>query len=326
MATLGKPYRGKAQTNIRHVSHPGRKWWSVLGSKRPSLPWGGQLVLLLLPFAVSTVALIFVPALLGLPLAFTSYDSFSSPRFNGLQNFRDLWNDHVFHLALGNTLSFIAIAVPLRLACALATAIFFLRRSPGVGPMRAAIVLPTIVPDVAWALAWLWILNPVYGPLNLLLGTIGVNGPAWMLDQQGARFAIILMMSWQFGEGFVVCLGALSEIPNDILDQARVDGAARWRQFVNITLPLIMPYLVLLLVRDVLFSLHANFVPAKILGQDGGPNYATTYLPTWIYTNAFSYLRLGYAASMTWVTFLVTLAVMAPAFILISRRWEDRKT
>jgi multiple sugar transport system permease protein len=155
--------------------------------------------------------------------------------------------------------------------------------------------------------------------LNLLLGAVNVDGPAWMLDERGARFAIILMMTWQFGEGFVVCLGALSEIPRDILEQSQVDGATLWTQFLGVIFPLILPYLVILLARDVLFSLHANFVPAKILGQDGGPNYATTFLPTWIHTNAFSYLRLGYASAMTWVTFLLTLILIAPIFLIATR-------
>lgn len=289
------------------------------------LAWRGQLILLLLPFLLGIVSLVFLPALLGLPLAFTSYNSLSTPEFNGLQNFRDLWNDRIFHLSLRNTIGFIVVAVPLRLLGALAIALLLVKGFRGVGPMRAAVVLPTVVPDIAWALAWLWIFNPIYGPLNILLRAIGIEGPAWMLDENGARFAIILMMSWQLGEGFVICLGALSDIPSEIVDHARVDGAGRWEQFRDITLPYIAPYLLVLVARDTLFSLHANFVPAKILGQDGGPNYATTYLPMWIYTNAFGYLRLGYAAAMTWVTFLFTFAIVISTYLLMTRRFGGWK-
>jgi multiple sugar transport system permease protein len=288
---------------------------------RRDLAWRGQLALMLAPFLAGIVALILLPALLGLPLAFTDYTSLAPPRFTGLDNFRDLWHDRIFRLALLNTAGFILLAVPLRLLGALAVALLLRRRGPGVGPMRAAVVLPTVVPDVAWALAWLWILNPLYGPLNIALRALGIEGPAWMLDETGARVAIILMMSWQFGEGFVVCLAALSDVPKEILDQARVDGAGRWEQLRGVTLPLIAPYLLVLAVRDTLFSLHANFVPAKILGQDGGPDYATTYLPMWIYTTGFGYLRLGYAAAMTWVTFAISLALVAALWWAMSRRW-----
>ncbi len=290
-------------------------------SLRHDLAWRGQVALMLLPLLAGITLLIFLPALLGLPLAFTAYNSLDPPRFTGLQNFRDLWNDRVFHLSLRNTLGFIVVAVPLRLAGALAIALLLLRRMRGVGGMRAAVVLPTVVPDVAWALAWLWIFNPLYGPLNILLRTVGIDGPAWMLDETGARVAIILMLSWQLGEGFVICLGALSGIPSAVLDHARLDGAGRWATFRDITLPMIAPYLLILAMRDILFSLHANFVPAKILGQDGGPNNATTYLPMWIYTNAFGYLRLGYAAAMTWVTFIVSFAVMLVMYRILSRRF-----
>ena len=277
-------------------------------------------MLLLTPFLIGIALLIFVPALIGIPLAFTKYNAVDAPQFTGLQNFRDLWNDRIFHLSLRNTFGFIAAAVPLRLIGALAFAMLLVHRFRGVGPMRAAIVLPTVVPDIAWALAWLWIFNPLYGPLNILLRTIGIEGPAWMLDENGARFAVILMLSWQLGEGFVVCLGALSDIPSELMDQARVDGANRWDKFIGVILPFIAPYLMVLVVRDTLFSLHANFVPAKILGQEGGPNYATTYLPMWIYTNGFSYLRLGYAAAMTWVTFLLSLALVIAAWWILIRR------
>ncbi len=285
--------------------------------------WRGQVILMLLPLLVGMTALIFVPALIGLPLAFTNYNSLDPPQFNGLQNFQDLWNDQVFHLAVRNTLGFIGVAVPLRLLGALAIAMLLHRAMRGIGAMRAAVVLPTVVPDIAWALAWLWIFNPLYGPLNVTLRAVGIEGPAWMLDETGARFAIILMLSWQFGEGFVVCLAALSDIPTAVLDQARIDGAGPWTQFRTITLPLVTPYLLVLAMRDVLFSLHANFVPAKILGQEGGPDYATTYLPMWIYTNGFGYLRLGYAAAMTWVTFLFTVVIVAATFLLVFRRRMD---
>jgi multiple sugar transport system permease protein len=276
----------------------------------------------LLPFLLGIGSLIYLPALLGIPLAFTSYNALDAPRFNGLQNFRDLWHDHVFHLSIRNTLGFIAIAVPVRLAGALALAILLLPKRRGMGHMRAAVFLPTVVPDVAWALAWLWILNPLYGPMNLALGAVGIEGPAWMLDEAGARLAIILMMSWQLGEVYVVCMGALSGIPASILEQSMVDGAGRRAQLLGIVLPLIAPYLALLAIRDALFGLHATFVPAQILGQGGGPNYATTYLPMWIYTNAFGYLRVGYATAMTWVTFVFTL-VMIGLFVRVARRLEQ---
>ena len=282
--------------------------------------WNLQLWLMLLPFGIGLVFLIFLPAVLSLPIAFTRYNALSSPTFIGLQNFRELLADDIFGMALLNSLGFMLGSVTLRLIAALTLALLLFRRIRGGGAMRAAVVLPTVVPDVAWSLAWLWILNPMYGPANNMLAMVGINGPAWMLDESGARIAIIVMLAWQFGEGFVICLAALSDIPQEIHDLTRMDGARRFEKLRSILWPYLAPYLVILLIRDALWSVRANFVPALIMGQDGGPNYATTYAPTWIYINAFDYMRLGYAAALTWVTFLISCALISALFLVSARR------
>jgi multiple sugar transport system permease protein len=163
---------------------------------------------------------------------------------------------------------------------------------------------------MAWALIWLWILNPIYGPLNQSLALFGIEGPAWLVDHTSARLAIILMMSWQIGEGFVVCLASLQNVSRDLLDQAAIDGSSSWQIFCTVTLPSIAPGLLLLIFRDTIFSFQANFVPALIVGRGGGPDYATTFLPMYIYTTAFSYLRFGYAAAMTCAMYIVTGVVL----------------
>lgn len=277
-------------------------------------------MLMILPFVFGIILLVFLPALLSLPLAFTSFNALDQPRFVGLENFRDLWSDQVFRKAVTNTLGFMLGSVALRLLAALVIALFLIQRIRGVIAMRTAVVLPTVAPDIAWSLAWLWILNPIYGPLNLLLEVFGISGPAWMLDESAARFAVVLMVSWQFGEGFVVCLAALSGIPREIHDLANLDGSRRFEKFRSIVLPFLAPYLLILVVRDMLWSVRANFVPAHIMGQDGGPNYATTYVSTWIYTNAFDYLRLGYASAITWFTFVMSFVLLAALYAIVSRR------
>lgn len=275
---------------------------------------------MVLPFLIGISLLVFLPALLSLPLAFTNYNALDAPRFVGLQNFRELLSDSVFKIATLNTLGFMAGSVVLRLIAALVLALFLMQRIRGFTLMRTAIVLPTVAPDIAWSLAWLWILNPLYGPLNMILEAVGISGPVWMLDETGARMAMILMVSWQFGEGFIVCLAALSDIPKEIHDLADLDGSQLFEKFRTIVLPYIAPYLLVLVVRDMLWSMRANFVPAIIMGQDGGPNYATTYVSTWIYTNAFDYMRLGYASAITWVTFLMSFLLLGALYLVVSRQ------
>ena len=269
-----------------------------------------QLALMLAPYGLGLAALVIIPALAGFGLAFTAYNALQPPRFVGLDNFRGLLGDEVFRVAISNSLFYIALAAPLRLLGALVTARLLLRPMRGIHLYRAVVFLPTVIPDMAWALIWLWILNPLYGPLNQTLALLGIAGPAWLVDPAAARLAIVLMMSWQIGEGFVVCLAALQGVSRDLLDQAAVDGGGPWRAFWEITLPLIAPGLLILLFRDTVFSFQANFVPALIVGRGGGPDYATMYLPMYIYTTAFGYLRFGYASAMTWAMYVVTGLVL----------------
>jgi multiple sugar transport system permease protein len=269
-----------------------------------------QLGLMLAPYLIGLAALVVLPALAGFGLAFADYNALEPPRFAGLANFRDLMDDEVFRIAIANSLLYIGLAVPLRLAGALVTARLLLRPVRGVHLYRAVVYLPTVIPDMAWALIWLWILNPIYGPLNQTLALVGIDGPSWMVDQTSARLAIVLMMCWQIGEGFVVCLASLQGVSRDLLDQAAIDGSGPWRAFWGVSLPLMAPSLLVLMFRDTIFSFQANFVPALIVGRGGGPDYATTYLPMYIYTTAFGYLRFGYAAAMTCAMYVVTGLVL----------------
>jgi multiple sugar transport system permease protein len=269
-----------------------------------------QLGLMLAPYLIGLSVLVVLPAVAGFGLALTDYNALQPPRFAGLANFRDLIDDEVFRIAVANSLFYIALAVPLRLIGALLTARLLLRPMRGTNVFRASVYLPTVIPDMAWALIWLWILNPLYGPLNQFLAFLGMTGPAWMTDQTSARLAIVLMMSWQIGEGFVVCLASLQNVPRDLLDQAAIDGSSPWRVFWNVTLPSIAPALLILLFRDTIFSFQANFVPALIVGRGGGPDYATMYLPMYIYNTAFGYLRFGYAAAMTCAMYVLSGLVL----------------
>ena len=279
------------------------------------------LVLLLGPYLLGTLLLTALPALLAFALAFARYDALAPPVWVGLANFRAVFRDPLFWTAARNSALFVVLAVPLRLLGALALALLLSGRRRGVGLYRAAVYLPTVVPDIAWALLWLWIFNPIYGPLNQFLALFGLPGPAWMVEEWGARFAIVFMMIWQIGEGLVVCLAGLGDVPGEVLEQSAVDGATAWQSLLRITLPLLAPVLLILLFRDTIFSLQANFVPALIVGRGGGPNYATTFLPMYLYTTAFDYLRFGYAAAMTWAMYALTALVLVAQYA-VARHWR----
>lgn len=273
------------------------------------------------PYLIGISILTLGPALAGFAMAFTHYNAINPPRFAGLANFREMLDDDVFRIALGNSLRYILLAVPLRLLGALAMALLLLRPRPGTMVHRVMVYLPTVIPDMAWALIWLWILNPIYGPLNRALALIGIQGPAWMVDPTWAPYGIVLMMIWQIGEGFVICLAALQNVSRDLLDQSAIDGGSKLRTIWSVTLPTVAPAMLLILLRDTVFSFQANFVPALIVGNGGDPKYATLYLPMYIYTTAFSYLRFGYAAALTLSMYVVTGAILWAQF-RAARRWN----
>ena len=286
-----------------------------------------QLALMLAPYLFGLVVLVLAPALVTFAMALTEYDLVRSPRFVGLDNFRELASDGVFRIAVKNSLVFAAIAVPLRLAAALGLALLLHRRMAGTGAYRSAAVLPTVIPDIAYGLLWLWLLNPLYGPINTLLGWggapnytwVGYPLPQWLTHPNDARAAIILLSLFTIGEGFVVLLVTRQGLPAELYDLAALEDVTAWGLFRRVTLPLMAPVLLLLFARDTIYSLQATLVPALVVTDGGPPLYSTTYVPLFVYRNAFEYLRYGYAAAATLVMLVVTAAIVLAQLALLRR-------
>ena len=263
-----------------------------------------QTGLFLSPYLAGTFLLVILPALATLALSFTHYDAFRPPSWTGLDNFRQLWSAPLVRRALYNTLLFLGMAVPLRVLGALALTLLLQHRRRLFGLFRAAVYLPTIIPESAYALLWLWILNPVSGPLNLFLQMLGVPAPAWLTDPAAAHLAIVLMALFQLGEGFVVLLAGRQSIPSTLYEAATVDGAGPWQCFWKITLPLLLPWLLLLTFRDLVVSLQNTFTPSFMLTY-GGPDYATTLAPLLVYELAFDLGDFGLASAMLVLIYLL---------------------
>ena len=261
-----------------------------------------------------------LPFIAAIGLSFTEFSGVQPPRFTGFENFSQVLGDRAFWRSAANSGVYVMLAVPLRLLAAVACALLLFRRSRGVPAARAVAYLPSVVPDAAYALLWLWILNPLFGPLAALLAGLGFGAPGFLTDPWATRAGIALMGGFQIGEAFVVALAARRTIPPALHEAAAVDGASPLFSMTKITLPLMAPVLALLALRDVVLSLHVNFVPA-LLVTDGGPRYATTYLPLYVYRQAFTYFRLGYASAISVTLFLLTVAVVFVQYRL-ARRWR----
>ena len=265
----------------------------------------------MLPFAIGLLALVVGPALVSTWASLQRYDLISPPTFVGFENYTTLLNDEVFRISLRNSMQFVAWAVPIRTLGAFILALLLFRRSGRGGNVaRTTTFLPSVMPDVAYALIFLWILNPIYGPLNLLLRTVGVVPPLWLTTPANSRAAVVIMAAFLVGEGCAIALAARGLVPTELEQVAAAEGAGRWSTFRRIVFPLMLPALAVMVIRDTVFALQATFVPALIVTNGGPPPYSTTYLPLFIYRNAFTYLRYGYASAATIVLLVLTAAVV----------------
>ncbi len=285
-----------------------------------SLSYQQRLRLLLLPYLIGILLLVVLPALLSFGLAFFRYDGLSAPTWIGNLNFLLVSTDELFLLSIQNSLALVILPVPLRVLGAFLLAILMRRNGRFLGWFRAAVYLPSIIPSAAYALAWLWILNPLFGPVNLLLQAIGLAPPAWFADPQWAKPGLVLLSLWQIGEGFLVFLAALQDIPTAVEDAAKVDGANLGQRFLHITLPLMAPILLLLTFRDAILTLQESFTNV-FLTTGGGPYYATYTLPMLIYEQGFGLLLFGSASAALWVMYVLT-GLIVLALYFIARQWQ----
>lgn len=284
--------------------------------QRSLTAWG-----FLVPYGIAVVVLIALPALLNVAYAFTDHTGLTrDPQFVGLANVRRLASDSFFVDSLEASLFHVALSVPLRMLAAVGLGLLLAAPRPGGRWFRAAVYLPTVIPDVALAVLFLWVLNPLYGPLNQLLGLFGHQGFNWLAEPTTARTGVVLMLLFPIGEGFLVVLATRRLLIARLYEAAALEGCGPFGQLRRLTLPMLAPVLVLLAVRDTILTLQVNFVPAYVL-TDGRPANATLYLPVYIFDHAFEFSGFAYAALITIVLMAVTATIIV-AQLLVVRRWR----
>lgn len=270
------------------------------------------------PFWLGAVLLVLGPAVVTAGYAFTTYDGLSPATFNGLDTFRTVLADPELHNSLRSTAVFLVLAVPLRILGGLLLALLADGRGRFGGATRTAVFAPAVIPDAATALIWLWVVNPLYGPLAAVLGIFGVHPGPLLLDSWNARLVIVALSVFALGEGFLVTLAARRELPQSLYDAAQVEGAHRFTQFRMVTLPMLTPVLLLLAARDVLVSMQNAMVPTLLLTR-GGPLDATKTLPLLVYERGFREGDLGEGAALAVLTLLLGVAAFAIVLLLLRR-------
>ena len=264
----------------------------------------------LFPSLAGLLIFMIIPMISSLALTFYEWDPLIPTRFHflGLQNYLTLIKDANFWAALRHTLLYIVGYIPLVMVSGLAIAVLMNQKLVGRTFFRGAFFMPVISAWVAVALMWTWIFNPKFGIVNYFLGLLGISGPAWLYDPNWAMPAIILTSVWKdIGFVMILFLTGLQNIPREYYEAASIDGAGAWPQFRKITLPLLSPTAFFALIISLINSFQV-FDQVWVMTQ-GGPAGATTVLVQQIVNNAFRYGRMGYAATMSWVLFLIVFLV-----------------
>ena len=288
----------------------GPGWWVRL---RRWLGPDASGYLLIAPAYLIYAVYILIPVFVVCLLSLTSYRLVGAWRWVGLENFRQLWGDENFTMALRNTAVYAAFTLVPSIVLGLTLAALLNRRIRGLGFFRQVFYFPNIVSTVAAAVTWLWILDPSNGFLNRLLGLLGLPQPEWLYDPRTALPALIAVGVWKsLGFNMVIYLAALQGIPRQIYEAARVDGAREVDAFFRITIPLVQPTTFFLVIMGFINGFQV-FDQIYIMTQ-GGPANATTTLVHQIYLNAFFYHRLGYASAISIFLAAVVAAVTIANF------------
>jgi multiple sugar transport system permease protein len=275
------------------------------------------------PFIVGFVVFIAFPMGWALLLSFQKYNLLAPPSFVGMENISRLFSDPKVGLSLWNTAYFAVVSVPLQLALAFACAVLLNQPLRGRNFYRTALYLPVVVPIVVSAFIWQRAYHPEFGIVNEALGWFGIPPQAWLFEPVLAKPALIFMRIWVMGTQMVIFLAGLQNVPANLLEAAALDGAGAWNKFRHVTVPFLTPVIFFNLTVGIIGNFQV-FAPALIMTK-GGPEDATLFMVLYIYRTAFEYSRLGYAAALSWVLFLVIVVLTILQFRL-SGRWVYYET
>ncbi len=277
--------------------------------------------LFLLPGLFGLSLFVLYPILSSFWLAFQDWNLLRPPEFIGLGNFQELMGDRDFWRALGYTLTFILMYVPVVFVLGLALALFLNQKARGMLIVRASSFLPVVASWVVVSLIWKWIFNPQYGLINYGLGVLGIQGPAWLFEPQTAVYAMVITSVWKdVGYIALLYLGGLQNISESYYEAARIDGATRWRVMRHITLPLLTPTMFFVTIT-LLINYFQMFEQVWLMPmRDSAADRQVEVIVTEVVKNAFSYSRMGYASAMSWVLFVLIFAITIVQ-LRLQKRW-----
>ncbi|MDF3015694.1 MAG: binding-protein-dependent transport system inner rane component [Thermomicrobiales bacterium] len=278
-------------------------------------------LLFILPWIISLLVFTTYPTIATLYLSFTDYNILQPPSWIGLDNYSTMFQeDPAFWTAVRNSAVYALVSVPLKLVIAFGLALLLNMGVRGIGLYRTIFYLPTLVPPIAATIIFILLFSPSGGPINTIFASVGLRAPDWLNDPNWALPALMILGIWPLGVETLAFLAGLKEIPQDLLDAAAVDGAEGWQRLRHVIIPLISPVILFNLVIGVIYSFQVFTQALVIGGPTGEPLESTLMFLVLIYTNAFRYFSMGYAAALSVVLFAAVLLLTLLIF-RTARSW-----
>jgi multiple sugar transport system permease protein len=268
--------------------------------------------LFITPWLLGLLIFTLGPIIVSLYLSMTNYEVVRAPEFNGLSNYEFLFKDRLFWQALRVTSIYVFVSVPLGLALSFAVAMLMNQKLKLLGLWRTIFYIPNLVPLIASSMLWLWLFNTEFGLLNAALRYFGIDGPNWLGHTQWALPSLILMSLWNIGGPMLIYLAGLQGIPTDLYEACDIDGAGAWTKFFAVTIPMMTPVIFFNLILGMIAAFQ-TFAQAFVM-TEGGPRYATLFYVLYLYQNAFQFFRMGYAAALAWILFIIIFALTVLVF------------
>ncbi|MBA2520495.1 MAG: sugar ABC transporter permease [Chloroflexia bacterium] len=286
-------------------------------ARRRTAVWG---FLLIAPMMIGYTLFFVLPFIASFLLSFTNWTLLSAPVWVGLDNYARLLRDTSFQESLQNTVALTVPNVVLRITISLFIALALNTKLKFRNFYRTLFFIPVLTMPVATATVWQWLYDPTYGPINAGLATFGIDGPSWLLQPEWTVVALLVVLLWGgVGYDMIIYLAGLQGIPRDYYEAAQLDGAGFWRQFRDITVPLLTPTIFFLLIIALINSFQVfDLVYIMTRIDTSGTTFPT--LVYYIYEEGFRNFRMGYAVTLSWAL-LAILIVFTVVQFRLQRRW-----
>jgi multiple sugar transport system permease protein len=269
--------------------------------------------LFILPVVLGLLFWTFGPMLASAYYSLTNYNLLKPPVFVGLNNYTNLFTkDDLFIQSVMVTARYVVMFVVASQVMSLALAILLTQKVRFLNFFRTLFYLPIVIPYIASALLWRYLFEKDVGPINAVLDAAGIQGPSWLGSPQWALISLVIISVWGGAVSTIIYVAGLQQVPEELYEAARIDGAGPVAQFRHVTIPMLSPTILFNVVTTVIGAFQF-FVPAYVL-TDGGPVHSTFVYNLNLYEKAFSWLQMGYASAMAWVLFAIILVLTGLIF------------